>query len=121
MKRFIALLQIMLLASCSVNQPDNNASLPSRFCPAFVKPPWEPVTKPLVETQQLIDKQRFAVFPNQRTLWFSAKQDKYIGLCIPPNRSYNRAKSDCGTIYVTYVKKEEEWQLLEQNLTICPV
>lgn len=119
MSRWLIILSSFLLASCVSRPQYSPMAFPHKYCPGFVKPTWNAVVSPGDNQQLLIDKQKFAVLPEQYTIWFSAK-DKYLGLCIPPLKKTRRLSNDCGTAYVTYVKRRQEWHLLEQKVTICP-
>jgi|GEM_PF-3321732 len=119
MQRLLVLTLVLVLTSCSGIRLNDNLSYPERVCPGFVSPNWQLMETPVTDSKHLLAKQKFAVLPEQQTVWFSARQMKYLGLCIPPIRT-RRATNDCGTIYVTYVRKQDDWQLLEQKVTICP-
>ena len=120
MKRSLALLSLCALVSCSNQQVAKRPLTIAEQCPQFATPVWLQLKKDLSNAQDLLNKQTFALSREQSAIWFSDKANQFIGLCILPGRNIRRATNDCGTIYVTYEKKDEEWQLLSQQMTICP-
>ncbi|MET1254997.1 hypothetical protein [Aliikangiella maris] len=108
----------LLLSNCQLKHTQP-APYTSANCPAFVNNQWQVTQSPAVNTQELIDKQKFAVQDSQQTFWFH-NDDKQLGLCIPPPRTSKQFVYDCGTIYVIYEQIAHNWQILEQKVTICP-
>ncbi len=119
MKYILVLLTFSLLVSC-VNRPRQiPQAVPFKFCPGFIQETWEVTQLPQQQKQELLEKQKFAVLPNQTPLWFAAKEN-YLGLCIPPKNEAKHFTNDCGTIYVIFRKRKELWRVIEQKVTICP-
>ncbi|WP_196139163.1 hypothetical protein [Aliikangiella sp. G2MR2-5] len=112
--RYFILVTLLFTVSCVQRQP-KSFSL-RELCPAFKEASWRSVKNPEAPTQALINKQKFAVTPIHRTFWFKGEDSK-IGLCILPDQT---TAPGCATAYATYQKKQEDWLLLEQKVTICP-
>ncbi|WP_444996485.1 hypothetical protein [Aliikangiella sp. IMCC44359] len=119
MLRLSILLSILLLISCVAKKQLNEQESYHLFCSGFANQYWHLLSTPKIDTQALIDKQKFAILPEQKSLWFTYN-NKYLGLCIPPKAKRRRLTNDCGSVYVTYQKIKNEWEVLEQKVTICP-
>ncbi len=112
--RYLSLLLFLCVVSCTGSR--QKFYTVTELCPAFEAPVWKSVKAPKGPSEELIDKQKFAVTPNHKTYWFEARDD-FIGLCILPATT---GSPGCATAYATYQWKEEDWILQEQKVTICP-
>jgi len=112
--RFLVYLSVLFLASCATSRQKSYSV--TQLCPAFEAPLWRSVAEPKGGSSKLIEKQKFAVTENHKIYWFEARTD-YIGLCILPSSG---GSPGCATAYATYQLKEDDWELQEQKVTICP-
>jgi hypothetical protein len=113
-------ISLLALVSCTSRQTTKPQVPVAQRCPEFSEPQWYPLAQAVGNAEQLINQQTFALRSEQSTYWFSSAAQHFIGLCILPEPTIKRRANDCGTIYVTYQKKEDDWQLLSQQVTICP-
>ncbi|MCW8880174.1 MAG: hypothetical protein OQK51_24215 [Kangiellaceae bacterium] len=114
--RYLVYLSLLLLTSCATNKRQYSIQ---QLCPSFEAPVWKSVPQPKVDPKLLIDKQKFAINPSHKLLWFEARDD-YIGICILPGEGGRAGTPGCATAYATYRQKDNEWNLEEQKVTICP-
>lgn len=121
MRPIIVILSLSLslsLASCVNHKKNIKQGSLIRHCPTFNTASWTKIEVAQSQKLMFINKQKFAIPEDYKTLWFKSDLD-FIGLCIVPDKRNRGSSYGCNSANVIYAKKNSSWQLQDQNVAIC--